>query len=281
MSDGSASPFRRSALPQPHRDVSYAISELGATCAVGIPGKDNKHPSEEWSKVTYRDLDTFIRVWRRKGCGSVFVICGPSHIVDLDIDGSVGRASWDDIREGREPTVTAALRTPNGWHLLYEVNGERYKTSQQEIAPKIDTRAWGGLFKLHDPSEPERRLVEHRRPAPLPEWLAAIWPKAGSSVSHEGSRVPRTGLSALAARYAAGEYGAQRTFLLDYMLEAQRRYPLTIAKVLTYEKAQELPQLKPKPWDHKAIDGLVKPGVIPDADDREAELLATPIRRSR
>jgi hypothetical protein len=231
-----------------------------------------KRPLEEWKELGFRDLAQLQVDWRPFRNCAVGVLTGVSHIVAVDVDGPVGLRSWNRLYRGHPRLVTAWVKTHRGFQIIFGVSGERYKTCAGLVAPGIDVRGWGGMIKVADPSEPERRLGGGE-PDAVPAWLGAALPLAGDRPEGTGtagaSRSPRTGLAALGRALLAGEV-SQHDGLRDYTLEAQKRYGDSVAVPMAFELSQLLPELRPgDPWREAHIRAMLKPGIVPDGSPHE------------
>jgi hypothetical protein len=113
--------------------------------------------------------------------------------VVLDVDPKHPEAlEW--LREQQDihgPFDTLEVSTPSGGSHFHFTSPEgiRLKSTASQIAPGVDTRAEGGYIII----PPSRingipyEVVNDVPPAPLPDWLLAIWPKAGERKHREHS----------------------------------------------------------------------------------------------
>lgn len=140
--------------------------------------------------------ETQIRAWWDEYPGAnVGVATGEgSGVVVLDVDvraGKVGARSLEELeaRHGELPATYTVRTTSGGYHLYYRaVPGLRSTASV--LGKDLDTRAEGGYVvappSVLDGSSPKDvagayEVVDPSPVALLPEWLAALWPRAGAA----------------------------------------------------------------------------------------------------
>lgn len=113
------------------------------------------------------------------------------NIVVLDIDAKHAEAlEWlRDQQDIHGPFNTREILTPStGTHSYFVApEGVRLKSTASQIAPGVDTRAEGGYVVIPPSSINGNayEVVNDVPPAPLPDWLLAIWPKAGERPHRE------------------------------------------------------------------------------------------------
>ena len=174
------------------RNVACWIAEeLGYVVIAMVPiakADGAKHPYETWADAkpnkeagiasAYRTPLEIMRARHfRLKCG-VGIIAGKSGLVVIDID---SEESWAEFVAGRDVPRTMELSTHSGRHLIFsDDTGISYKTQGSQLATGVDVRGRGGLFVVYDPGQPERHFTDITEPAPLPDWLAAEMPRAGT-----------------------------------------------------------------------------------------------------
>jgi len=176
-------PLRRGQKPF-HEAVRAA--ELGWAVARTIPGE--KHPREKWAQLGYREPDEVQRLWAERRSGTA-VLCGPSDLVCIDIDGELGEDSLAVLLDGHELPETFEQSTPSsGRHLVFlqPESGVRI-SSQNGWRPGIDIKGDGGLFILHDPDKPYE-VTGNVYPVDLPEWLCRELPVKGKTADQGGNQ---------------------------------------------------------------------------------------------
>lgn len=125
------------------------------------------------------------QVWQQDPTANMGVLCRPSGLVVLDIDGEQGRRSWQAARtahgEPQEEADTLTVATPHGRHIYYQAppGATIPSTSggRTPLGPGIDTRAPGrhtGGYVIGPGSVVQGRpyrIITDRPPAPLPGWV--------------------------------------------------------------------------------------------------------------
>jgi hypothetical protein len=160
---------------------------------------------------------------------NVGIATGPAGllVVDLDVpkdkeqEGAPdGATSFKALceRAGEPYPLTYEVRTPSGGRHLYFTAppGMRLKCSVKRLAPRIDTRAWGGYVVAAGSITPEG-AYEVAKAAPvvaLPAWLAALLtkpvrPAAPPALTpvRDGTKAARTALDRECAVIAAATEG--------------------------------------------------------------------------
>ncbi|MDX3359746.1 MULTISPECIES: bifunctional DNA primase/polymerase [Streptomyces] len=120
---------------------------------------------------------------------NVAVATGPAGLVVVDLDTlkpkddkrtPCGADSLQALceRAGQDVPATYRVRTPSGGQHLYFTapTGDRLKSTAGRLAPKIDTRAWGGYVVAPGSIIPAGtyEVTDPCPPAPLPGWLARL-----------------------------------------------------------------------------------------------------------
>jgi hypothetical protein len=161
------------------------------TCVRG-----GKRPAlrENWQELATADIER-VRAWWTRAHYNIGIACGPSGLVVVDLDVSLGTAAGDRVadrvtRHGTDvldglcrahgepyPAGTYAVATPSGGHHLYfTATGSRVRNSAGRLGPLIDVRADGG-YVVAAGSRIGRRsyvVMDEAGPAPLPAWIAGL-----------------------------------------------------------------------------------------------------------
>ncbi|WP_329588876.1 bifunctional DNA primase/polymerase [Streptomyces sp. NBC_01362] len=139
----------------------------------------------KWEQRATTDPDRIHRAWST-GRFNIGVATGPSGLIVVDLDmpkptdpkGTPdGATSFQALceRAGQAFPTTYRVRTASGGHHLYFTapDGDQLPSSKGKLAPKIDTRAWGG-YVVAPGSVVNGHAYEVTDPAPvadLPAWL--------------------------------------------------------------------------------------------------------------
>jgi len=133
------------------------------------------------------DPDRIRQAWEHRPYG-IGVATGPSGLLVVDLDQlkpgdpkgtPCGVTSFAALceRAGQAVPATLTVRTAGGGAHLYFTApaGVRLPSTKGRLAPKIDTRAWGGYVVAPGSTvDGHRYAIEHDAPvAPLPIWLLA------------------------------------------------------------------------------------------------------------
>ncbi|WP_191872030.1 bifunctional DNA primase/polymerase [Streptomyces filipinensis] len=120
---------------------------------------------------------------------NVGIATGPAGLLVIDLDvpkpqeqegAPDGATSFKALceRAGQPYPLTYQVRTPSGGRHLYFTTppGVRLKCSVKRLAPRIDTRAWGGYVVAPGSTTPDGayEVAEVAPVASLPAWLAAL-----------------------------------------------------------------------------------------------------------
>lgn len=155
--------------------VDYAVSAARRGWVPVRMSVRSGKPMEKWKDLGPRTREQ-LGALRWSGVG---VLTGPSDLVVIDLDPPDGIASFRELANGREIPATFVQRTPRGgWHYVFRSDGIEYKTQAGQIAPGIDVRGRGGLFKVYMGEDAPYTVKDASEPASLPEWLADILPLA-------------------------------------------------------------------------------------------------------
>ncbi|GAA2418040.1 bifunctional DNA primase/polymerase [Streptomyces glaucosporus] len=153
------------------------------------------------------------QAWTARPYG-IGVATGPSGLVVVDLDqlkpgdpkgtpdGVTSFAALCE-RAGQVVPTTLTVRTAGGGRHLYFTAppGVRLPSTKGRLAPKIDTRAWGGYVVAPGSTVDGRRyeVTEDAPVAPLPDWLLA----ALTPAPRPAARVVPVAATTRATRYAA------------------------------------------------------------------------------
>lgn len=148
--------------------------------------RSGKHARVAWREVTEPADEVQIRAWaQRYPESNVGVLCGPSRLFVVDLDGPEAIATWQHWldKHGKAPTLTS--RTRRGYHLWYRQPGsEPLPNSASSLAPGIDTRGDGGLIvappSVHPSGHGYCWCAGPSQPAPCPAWLEELARPASS-----------------------------------------------------------------------------------------------------
>jgi hypothetical protein len=121
--------------------------------------------------------------WQEWPNANVGVATGKrSGIVVLDIDVKAeGPLRWRELQDINGAVDTLSTLTGSGGaHLIFESPLEPLRSTVAVIAQGIDTRAEGGYIVVPPSNHISGQRYEwdnRIKPAPVPEWLLALWPK--------------------------------------------------------------------------------------------------------
>jgi len=178
-------PLLRSAL---------SLAERGWHVFPCVPG--GKRPALRGSWQDHATTEPArVRAWWRRAVYNIGIACGPSMLVVIDLDvphdirklpsaedrsavsGSDALATLCDQHGQPYPLPTYAVGTPSGGcHLYYAAPAGLVRNSVGRLGPHIDVRADSG-YVIGDGSRIGScfyTACDHRRPVPLPEWIAAL-----------------------------------------------------------------------------------------------------------
>lgn len=140
-------------------DQALEYAALGWHLLPGIP--DEKRPYVKWAEAS-NDPAKVISFFEQYPLAEILVLCGPSKLAVLDLDGP-----WPDM-----PLLpyTWEQETPRGGiqYLFSDPEGI-VPTTASKLHDKVDTRGVGGLFVAPSVNSPKRRW-RTKTPAP------SVWP---------------------------------------------------------------------------------------------------------
>jgi hypothetical protein len=131
------------------------------------------------------DPDRIRAAWERRPF-NVGIATGPAGLLVVDLDTLKPKDEKDTPdgvrsflalceRAGQPAPATRTIRTPSsGRHLYFTAPpGTRLGSTKGTLAPKIDTRAWGGNLVAPGSLTPAGpyTVLDDRPPTPLPTWL--------------------------------------------------------------------------------------------------------------
>lgn len=174
----------------------------GPSCA-----RSGKHARVPWREVTEPPDEVQILAWaQRYPISNVGVLCGPSHLFVVDLDGPKAIATWQGWLDehGKAPTLTS--RTRRGYHLWYRQPASvALPNSASSLAPGIDTRGHGGLIvappSVHPSGHAYSWCEGPSQPAPCPGWLEDL-ARAASSPKLSAGAVPAALPQGIGRRHA-------------------------------------------------------------------------------
>ena len=127
-----------------------------------------------------RDRDKVTTWWARYPDANIGVPTGPASgllVIDVDTEKGGGEG-WRDLLDLHGAVDTLVQETGRGEHYLFQYPEEgRWNDSPGSLPHNIDVRGDGGYIMVAPSIHPNGRRytwVNHREPAPLPEWLAVI-----------------------------------------------------------------------------------------------------------
>ena len=199
-------------------------------------------------RATTSDL-RILRAWSSTPYG-IGIACGPSRLLVVDTDqpksgdqAAAGIASGEDTlariearhRAQLPPTYTVA--TPSGGtHRYFALpEGVQFGNTAGKLGPLVDTRCAGG-YVVAGPTVIGRpyRVVDNRRPVPLPDWLAQPLTTGTRRPQTPPSGPPTASQRLLAtgppARYVTAAL-ANEAARVRGAVEGQRNYLLFVASV--------------------------------------------------
>jgi Bifunctional DNA primase/polymerase, N-terminal len=156
---------------------------------------DKRPVITQWESRATTDRRVITNCWAA-GPFNIGIACGPSRLVVVDLDvvkpGFAVPPEWAhrDVSEGRQvlnkladdarqpiPAGTFSVATGSGGRHLYFTPpaGESLRNSAGRLGWLVDTRANGGCVVAAGSVVAGRayRVLDHRPPAPLPNWIAA------------------------------------------------------------------------------------------------------------
>jgi Bifunctional DNA primase/polymerase, N-terminal len=284
--------------------AAIEVSNRGWAVVAVKPG--TKTPIEKWvhgpdGPIGFRDEATLRREWPA-GRTAVGVLTEPSGLVDTEMDGPEGLASFAELKADHELPDTFILRTPDGWHYVWAVpDGQAFRTIAGKIAtglaPGLDVRGSGGMFVLYDPAQPQRYIHQDVTPVEIPGWLAGrLLAPGGRSDGEYDPDEPsdaRRPLEDHVADCLAAAAGGQHYALLAYVQELQRcegddavvvrRAMATVRQMRVYRRTGP----RGGPYTERDVRALLLKGddrPVADATPEEIALLSSrivPIRPGR
>lgn len=190
----------------------------------------------KWEERATTDPDRIATAWTA-GTFNIGIATGPSGLVVVDLDlpkptdpkGTPdGATSFQALceRAGQAVPTTYRVRTASGGHHLYFTapDGNRLPSSKGKLAPKIDTRAWGGYVVAPGSSVNGHayEVVDAAPVAALPPWLLdALKPVERPaeplrlSVAKRGNRAAETALERETALVAGAPEGGREAQLFE------------------------------------------------------------------
>lgn len=138
--------------------VVLAYGVRGGRCDCGDPGcgkSAGKHPIYKgWRELASSDPEVLRAQFAEHPRANIGIATGrASGIVAIDIDGDIGRATWDALeREHGITRPTWTVVTSRGHHLLFRVTADmpaipcRVGASERGLGPGVDVRGEGGQF---------------------------------------------------------------------------------------------------------------------------------------
>ncbi|MEU6677687.1 bifunctional DNA primase/polymerase [Streptomyces sp. NPDC046925] len=188
----------------------------------------------KWEQRATTDADRIRATWST-GPYNVGIATGPSGLLVVDLDtlkpedlkGTPdGATSFAALCERARETApdTYRVRTARGGEHLYftQPPGARLHSTKGRLAPKIDTRGWGGYVVAAGSTTPTGAYEPLSSPqtAPLPSWLQSILqpaPKAPAApsmaVAGQSRRYADVALAAETRNVAAAQVGEREAKL--------------------------------------------------------------------
>lgn len=138
-----------------------------------------------------------IRNWFRDKGYNLGIATGPSELVVIDTDGSVGQEALRELCAGRHwpDTYTVKSRTTEGRHYYFRAPaGRLIRCSAGRLAEGVDVRGQGGYVV----APPSRVEADHKGPAgeylilldlpvaDLPEWLVTLLTQPACTTKRRG-----------------------------------------------------------------------------------------------
>jgi hypothetical protein len=129
-------------------------AERGMAVLEIVPG--SKLPARKWKYLGLRTPDQLSANWMNR-C-DVGVMCGPSDLVDVEVDGKHGEALLESTGLVLPVTAMEILTKSGSHHRVFRARGTHYKSHRligDDCRPKgcgVDVKGWGGYFLLfsHD-----------------------------------------------------------------------------------------------------------------------------------
>jgi len=150
-----------------------------------------------------------------------------SGVVSLDVDGSEGEATLEELEMPRTPW----FRTGKGKQYLFQ-HPKRHVSNFVRKRPGIDFRGDGGYVVLPPSVHPNGRRYEwvvsphEANLAPMPGWLLALFPEGeGKSAARPRSELPSL-VALLAPHWTAGQRHALALGLAGYLSRLDWPWPL-------------------------------------------------------
>lgn len=140
-------------------EEALEYASMGWYLLPGIPNE--KRPFLKWAEASC-EPDAVTKMFEQYDTAEILVLCGPSKLAVLDLDGP-----WPDM-----PLLpyTWEAETPRGGkqYIFADVDSS-VPTTAGRLADKVDTRGVGGLFVAPSVNSPKRRWrTKTPKPAPWP-----------------------------------------------------------------------------------------------------------------
>src|SRR5829696_134967 len=146
-----------------------------------------RHGHTGWEqRATVSDL-RIRRAWS-SGPNGIGIACGPSRLLVVDTDqpkaadqaggltGEDSLARLEARNRAQLPSTYTVVTPSGGIHRYFALpDGLQLGNTAGQLGPLVDTRGAGG-YVVASPTVIGRpyRVIENRRPAPLPDWLAQL-----------------------------------------------------------------------------------------------------------
>lgn len=141
-------------------------------------------PLIKWKDGATSDTEQLTAMWTRWRKANLGLATGQrSRVVAVDVDPrNGGDALWDEILDQHGPVDTLqAVSGSGGKHVFFQAGDTPLSSAGNGLGKGIDLKAEGGYVLLapsiHPNGNPYAWDTEAVPPAPIPEWLFALWPK--------------------------------------------------------------------------------------------------------
>ena len=125
------------------------------------------------------DIDVIRSMFATTRASGIAVSCAASSLLVIDVDGEPGMSAWTSIAAchgGHDRTLVAV--TGGGFHLFFETQDPRARSTTGRLAPHVDTRGIGGFVVVPPSRHSSGARYRWRDPdapvAAAPDWLLEL-----------------------------------------------------------------------------------------------------------
>lgn len=150
---------------------------------------------KNWPDAATSEVGQISKWWRRWPQANIGLLCGQaSGVVVVDIDPrSGGTEAWAELIDirGRVDTLEA-MSGGGGSHYFFQAPD--YILAKGKLGAGVDLQGERSYLvltpSLHPCGDPYEWVTEGVAPAPLPEWLLNLWPRAGRRINRRQAVPP-------------------------------------------------------------------------------------------